>query len=114
MSRARKTVALNLVVFALYFSTARLGLKLGSISGFATLVWPPTGIALAALMLGGPLLWPGIAAASFAVNLSMGAPLLVALAMSVGNTGEAIVGAALLKRSSFEPSFRKIRFATDF
>jgi len=45
------------LLFALYFGTARLGLSLGAVSGFATAVWPPTGIALVALLLFGYRLW---------------------------------------------------------
>ena len=40
-------------IAALYIVAARAGLQLDTVSGFATLVWPPTGIALAALLLGG-------------------------------------------------------------
>src|SRR5207248_7102051 len=48
------------LLFAVYFVTARLGLRLDAVGGFATLVWPPSGIALAALVLFGPRLWPGV------------------------------------------------------
>jgi len=49
------------LVFGAYFVTARLGLRLGAVAGFATLVWPPTGISLAALFLFGDALWPAVA-----------------------------------------------------
>jgi integral membrane sensor domain MASE1 len=62
------------ILFVTYFLTARVGLSLDAVSGFATLVWPPTGIALAALILYGYRLWPGIALAAFAVNVVVGAP----------------------------------------
>lgn len=82
----------------IYVSTAKLGLSLDAVSGFATAVWPPTGLALAALILGGFRLWPGIALGAFLVNLSAGAPLLVAGGMAIGNTLEALVGTWLLHR----------------
>jgi integral membrane sensor domain MASE1 len=50
-------------IAVLYVLAARAGLQLDAISGFATLVWPPSGIALAALLLGGYELWPGISSA---------------------------------------------------
>src|SRR6266566_153689 len=40
-----------LTLFAIYFSTARLGLSVDAVSRFATLVWVPSGIAIAALLL---------------------------------------------------------------
>jgi signal transduction histidine kinase len=85
-------------LFVLYFATAKLGLLMDPVSGFATAVWPPTGISLAALSLFGYRLWPGIALAAFAVNASQGAPPLAALGMAVGNTLEAVLGTFLLRR----------------
>src|SRR5260221_2518223 len=49
-----------IALFAIYFSTAKLGLSLDAVSRFATLIWLPSGIAAAALLLFGYRLWPGI------------------------------------------------------
>ena len=49
-----------IVLFVAYVLSARLGLMISPVSGFATLVWPPTGIALAALLLRGVRLWPAV------------------------------------------------------
>src|SRR5437868_2360154 len=57
---ARTDVVLAVALAVLYVVAARLGLALDAVAGFATLVWPPTGIALAALLLFGYRLWPGI------------------------------------------------------
>ena len=46
---------------ALYVGAAKLGLWLHAVGGFATAVWPPTGLALVALVRGGRRLWPGVA-----------------------------------------------------
>ncbi len=97
------------IVFALYFFTAKFGLKLDAVSGFATLVWPPTGIALAAVLLFGYRLWPSIALAAFAINLLTGAPFFVALGIAGGNTLEAIIAAFLLKRFRFDITFKRAR-----
>ena len=91
------------LLFVAYFGTAHLGLFLGAVAGFATLVWPPTGIALVALYLYGFLLWPAVFAGALLVNLVHGAPLLVAFAIACGNTLEAVVGAWLLRRMRFQP-----------
>ncbi|MGZ6125512.1 MAG: MASE1 domain-containing protein [Myxococcales bacterium] len=96
------------VLFAAYFVTARLGLLLGAVAGFATLVWPPTGAALAALRLFGFRLWPGVFAAAFFVNLAAGAPAFVALGIASGNTLEAIAGAWLLGRVGFQAQLERI------
>src|SRR3954466_12650352 len=96
-SQARVLAVGALLVLA-YFVTARLGLLLDAVSGFATLVWPPTGIALAALLLFGRRLWPGVLLGAACVNLVAGASLPVALAIGAGNTLEVLAGSALLRR----------------
>src|ERR687886_25867 len=49
---------------AVYVAAAKGGLLLATEGAQVTLVWPPTGLALAALLLGGPRLWPGVALAA--------------------------------------------------
>ena len=98
------------VLCGIYFSAAKLGLSLDAVSGFATAVWPPTGIALAALALFGYRLWPGIALGAFLVNASAGAPVLVASGMAIGNTLEAVVGTYLLRHVvGFQPALARLR-----
>jgi signal transduction histidine kinase len=96
------------LLFTAYFVTARVGLLLGAVAGFATLVWPPTGIALAALRLFGFPLWPGVFAGALCVNLAAGAPFPVAVGIASGNTLEAVVGAWLLGRLRFQPRLDRI------
>jgi PAS domain S-box-containing protein len=94
----------------IYIATAKLGLSLDAVSGFAAAVWPPTGIALAALVLYGACLWPGIAVGAFFVNWSAGAPLLVACGVALGNTLEALIGMALLTRVvGLRPALDRLR-----
>ena len=98
------------ILFAAYFTTAKFGLTINAVGGFATFVWPPTGIALAALLMLGYRFWPGIALAAFLVNYSMGAPLLAAFGMAAGNTLEAVVGAYLLRQwVGFDNSLERLR-----
>ena len=91
------------VVFVAYVATARFGLSFDALAGIATTVWPPTGIALAALVLRGTQLWPAVALAAFAVNVTTGIPIWGAAIIAAGNTLEAVVGATLLRRFSFDP-----------
>jgi len=98
------------VLCVIYFATAKFGLSLDAVSGFAAAVWPPTGIALVALVLYGYRLWPGIALGAFLVNLSAGAPVLVAGGMALGNTLEALLGTVLLERVvGFRPALDRLR-----
>jgi signal transduction histidine kinase len=83
-----------------YAVVARLGLAMDAVGGLATLVWPPTGLALAALISFGRRDWPAVALGAFAANLWVGASPWVALGIAVGNTLEAVLGAWLVTRAS--------------
>jgi integral membrane sensor domain MASE1 len=94
----------------IYVSTAALGLSLDAVSGIATVVWPPTGIALAALTLYGTRFWPGIAVGALLVNLWAGAPAFAAGGVAVGNTLEALLGAFLLRHVvRFHPALDRLQ-----
>jgi PAS domain S-box-containing protein len=97
------------VVAVVYVATARIGLSLYAVNGVATPVWPPTGISLAALVLGGWRLWPGVAAGALLANLSVGVPWLVAAGIAAGNTLEAVCGYALLRWVGFRPALERVR-----
>jgi PAS domain S-box-containing protein len=98
------------ILCGIYFSAAKLGLSLDAVSGFATAVWPPAGIALVALSLFGYRLWPGIALGAFLVNAWAGASILVASGMAIGNTLEAVVGTYLLQRVvGFQPALARLQ-----
>src|SRR3954447_19152843 len=93
-----RQVALTLGLAVLYVLSARLGLAFDPVSGFATLVWPPTGISLAAILLLGNRVAPGIFLGALCANLLAGAPVPVAAGIGIGNACEALVGAFLLRR----------------
>ena len=97
-------VVLQIAIVALaYIIAARVGLSLDAVGGFATVVWPASGIALASLLLGGSRLWPAIAIGAFTANYLSGAPVFAAAGMAIGNTLEALAGAYLLNKV---PGFR--------
>lgn len=112
--RVRRSYLVNVgALFAVYLSTGKLGLMMDPVSGFATFVWPPTGISLAALLIFGYRLWPGIALGAFLVNLLTGASPLTACGMAVGNTLEALLGAFLLRRlAGFSNSLERLQDVT--
>jgi PAS domain S-box-containing protein len=72
-------------------------------------VWAPSGIALAALVLLGPQLWPAVAIGALVANATTGASLPVAAFIAVGNTLEPVIGAALLRAAAFNPRLGRIR-----
>ncbi len=111
-SRRRGEIALAstiLLLGAAYFCGGKVGFALHPVSGFAAPVWPPTGMALAALLLGGMRLWPGVALGAFLLNVEQGAPWLVAGSIAAGNTFEATVGAYLLRGARFECGLARLR-----
>jgi signal transduction histidine kinase/integral membrane sensor domain MASE1 len=93
----RKLILL-LVVGLGYFAGGRLGLTLAISNSSITALWPPTGIAIAALLLGGFDLWPAIAVAAFCVNLSITGDVFTSLAIAVGNTIEPLLAGYLVSR----------------
>lgn len=97
-----------LLLFISYYITATIGLQLDAVSGFATLVWPPTGIALAALLIFGARLWPAIFFAALLVNYHTGAPIIAAAGIAIGNTLEALLAAYLLNRIGFGKSLERL------
>jgi PAS domain S-box-containing protein len=87
-----------LLLTAIYFSAGNLGLTLAVINPSASPVWPPTGIALAAVLILGRRVWPAIALGAFAVNYVAASGVFPSLAIAVGNALEALVGAYLVSR----------------
>jgi PAS domain S-box-containing protein len=110
-SELGRYVAKTLVVAGAYFGTAKLGLSLAFAHASITAVWPPTGISLAALVIWGYRLWPGVALGAALANTFTGdAPAIAVLGITIGNTLEALVGAYLLVGvAKFRPSLDRVR-----
>jgi serine phosphatase RsbU (regulator of sigma subunit)/anti-sigma regulatory factor (Ser/Thr protein kinase) len=84
-----------------YYVGARMGLTLSLVERNVTPLWPPTGIAVAAFLLVGRSLWPGVAVAAFAVNLPISEGPIPAAVTAAGNTLAPVVAVALLGRVGF-------------
>jgi signal transduction histidine kinase/CheY-like chemotaxis protein len=84
----------------IYFAMAKGGLALASIHPSATPIWPPTGIALAAVLLWGYRTWPAIFTAAVIANATTAGSVATAFAIATGNSLEAVVGAYLINRWS--------------
>src|SRR6185436_5407072 len=85
------------VVTALYYLSARAGLRLAYLHGSVTALWPPVGVGIAALVIGGPGLWPGIVAGDLLVA-DFSTPWGTVLGQTIGNTLEVVVAALLFLR----------------
>src|SRR5947199_3298765 len=71
-----------------YLAVAKLSLALASVHPSATPIWPPTGFALAAVLLLGYRIWPAIFLAAFVTNATTAGSTYTSLAIATGNTLE--------------------------
>ena len=103
----RRGVAI-LVLALVYYIAARFSLLLALPPGYAAPIWPAAGIALAAVLLSGPRVAPGIWLGSFLANApisfdasstaSLVQSLLLPAGLGVGAALQAIAGALLIRR----------------
>ena len=110
MTETRRATGLRLVfligvVAMAYYASGRLGLLLAIPPGYATAVWPASGIALAAVMLGGGRLAVGVALGSFLVNVATSfdaaepvSSTMVSVTIAFGAAAQAMLGALLIER----------------
>jgi diguanylate cyclase (GGDEF)-like protein/PAS domain S-box-containing protein len=94
--------AAKLIIVALaYFVSGRLGLVIPYVDTHITLIWLPTGIALAALMRWGYKCWPGIFLGALVTNFSIDSTPLLDGCIALGNTLAPLLAAMLLRRFEF-------------
>lgn len=95
------------ILAASYVSTGLLGLTLAVPPGYATAVWPPSGIALACMLIWGNRVWPGIWVGSFLLNVWVAfqpahsislTGVTVAACIASGSTLQMFAGAWLVRR----------------
>jgi len=97
-------------IATLYALLAKIVLTFFSANGVVSIVWPPSGLALAVLLMGGRRYFPGIFLGAFLANAMTGLALGVAAAIAIGNTLEALLGAWLLTRDGrFDSNLRTLR-----
>ncbi len=87
-----------LLLAAVYYGTSKFGFSLAYVAEQVTVVWPPTGISLAAILLFGWRIWPGIFLGALLTNVTAHEPVITALGIATGNTLEAFSGFWLLRR----------------
>src|SRR5438132_2360355 len=86
------------ILTVVYFIAGKLGLMLASLHASASPVWPPAGIALAALLVFGYRVWPAIFVGAFLVNVTTAGNVATSLAVASGNALEAMCGDWLVNR----------------
>jgi PAS domain S-box-containing protein len=91
-------IARILLLAVVYFGAAKLGLSLAALHSNVTPVWPPTGISIAALLIFGLRVWPGVFLGALAANALTAIPAASAIGIATGNTLEAILAFWLLQR----------------
>lgn len=97
-----KLLLLNLGLMLANFLAGLLGLQMAAPPGYATVIWPPSGLAVAAVIFFGAGLLPGVFIASLLINLYIGGTtptaLAVALVIAFGSTLQAYAALLLLRR----------------
>ena len=81
-----------------YYALAKLALAVAIPPGYATPIWPSSGIALAALLVFGRRAWPGVWIGSLLANLPVETSLFAAATIASGSALQAVVTAALVRR----------------
>jgi integral membrane sensor domain MASE1/anti-sigma regulatory factor (Ser/Thr protein kinase) len=109
LKNAGGKLLIPLLVAIAYVIAAKFGFTLAFTTKQVTAVWPPTGIALAALLLWGYRVWPGIWAGAFASNAMTSEPVWTAAAIATGNTLAPMLGNFLLRRFGFENTLERVR-----
>ena len=87
-----------LILSAIYLIAAWIGLSMGFMEKKVALLWPPSGIALAAILLYGYRLWPGIVLGVILANILIGAPPEFVFVTAIGNSLAAVFSVYLLRR----------------
>lgn len=99
-SATLQTLLRSALFIAVYFVVAKLGLRYATIGPSISPVWPPTGLAIAGLVLLGLRYWPAVLVGAFLANVTTSIPTLAAAGIASGNTLEALLAAYLLRRFS--------------
>jgi integral membrane sensor domain MASE1 len=92
-----------------YYAGARIGLLPALVRGQVTPFWPPTGIAVACLLVFGLRSAPGVAIAAFAVNAPLGPSVPAAAAIALGNTLAPLAVVLVLGALKVSPKLARVR-----
>lgn len=111
-----RNIGTVLAVAVIYFLAAKLGLSLAYLNASVSPVWPPTGVAIAAVLWLGYRATPGVLIGALSANyLLTDVPLAASVGISIGNTLEALTAVFLLRRyvesrNPFNRAFDVLKF----
>lgn len=116
MEQDKQPIGIICILAVLYFFAGKLGLSMAFVHPSSTAVWPPTGIALAAFLILGYRVWPGVFIGAFLVNITTAGTVVTSLGVATGNTLESLVAAFLVLRfangrNAFDRAGDTFRFA---
>ena len=98
------------ITFVVFLITAKLGqflyIGVGTAPAF---IWPPAGVALAALFLWSNRMTSAVLLASFVAVASTGAPIVLIIVTVLGNTLQALAGAYMFRFFNFRPNISRLR-----
>lgn len=103
MGKKHEHLAIVAVLAVVYFITAKVGLRFAFVNPSATALWAPTGITLAAFLIFGVRVWPGVFLGAFFANLTTAGTVLTSIGIATGNTLEGVVGCYLVTRFARGP-----------
>jgi signal transduction histidine kinase len=97
-------------ILAFSFAFGQLGIRIHALSGGSPLIWAPSGVGLAALVIWGRHFWPWIFASGVLISASMGNPPAGSFTVGAGGAIGAWLGScALEKLGSRQPTLSKVR-----
>ncbi len=96
-SRIVRYLSATVLLALAYFLSGKLGLQFAFLHASATPVWPPTGLAISAMLLMGYRFWPGIFLGAFLVNITTADSVFSSIGIATGNTLESIIAAYLIR-----------------
>lgn len=111
-SRLEGVVFQSIATAVVYFAAALIGLHFAIPPGNASVIWPPSGIALGIILLTSRRVVAGVWLGAFLVTLQTGASPFVAFAVATGNSLAALTASELcLKFIELDRPFRVVRDA---
>lgn len=105
--RTRRYLVRLCVIASAYVLTGKFGLLIAEANAYITLLWLPSGIAVAALYRWGYTCWPAVYIAALLTNLSVGAVFPLAAGIAVGNTAGPLLAVWLLRYMRFRPTLER-------
>ncbi len=99
--RTAKKIGLNILLALVYVLAGKFGLHFASLNESVSAIWPSTGIAIAAIILFGYEMWPGILLGALITNFSASGGFGSSLVIAFGNTFEALLGGYFINSYAF-------------